>query len=136
MRALGLTDTDTRLLTVANGQFGLLRHAQLVAHGLSRSGIARRLAAGRLTRVHDLVYAFGHTALRDEGRWLAALWACGPDAVLSHETGAAYHRWRTEDPAAPVHVTTTGTIRSREVSAGRWQWERVRRRRRRRPRQA
>jgi very-short-patch-repair endonuclease len=114
MRAQGLTDTDKRLLGVANGQFGLLRHADLVAHGLSRSVIARRLAAGRLTRVHDLVYAFGHTVLRDEGRWLAALWACGPDAVLSHATGAAYHRWTTEDPTAPVHVTTTGTIRSRE----------------------
>jgi hypothetical protein len=45
---------------------------------------------GRLHRVHQGVYALGHTALRAEGHRLAAVLACGPGAVLSHRTAAAH----------------------------------------------
>ncbi len=81
--------------------------------GLTRNQIAGRLRMSSLTRVHRRVYAFGHTALRAEGRWLAALWTCGPEAVLSHTTASAYNRWTIEEEGAPVHVSTTGTVRSR-----------------------
>jgi hypothetical protein len=46
--------------------------------------------AGRLHRVHHGVYALGHTLLRPEGHRLAAVPACGPDAVLSHRSAAAH----------------------------------------------
>jgi hypothetical protein len=35
------------------------------------------------------VYAVGHDRLRLEGRWLAAVMACGPGAALSHRDAAA-----------------------------------------------
>ena len=44
----------------------------------------------RLHRVHQGVYAVGHRSLRAEGRRLAAVLACGPNAVLSHRTAAAH----------------------------------------------
>lgn len=92
----------------------MVRRDDLVQHGLTRNAVASRLRSGRLTRLHDRVYAFGHTALRDEGLWPAALWACGPDAALSHTTAGAYHRAMPVPPAgAAVHVTTTREVRSR-----------------------
>jgi hypothetical protein len=40
--------------------------------------------------MHHGVYALGHPVLRREGRRLAAVLACGPNAVLSHRTAAAH----------------------------------------------
>jgi len=105
---------ERRLLEQANRQFGLLRHEHLVAEAMTRNEIARRLAHSRLTRVHAEVYAFGHTALCIEGRWLAALWACGPaQAVLSHMTAAQFHRMAVPTPGADVHISTLSRARSR-----------------------
>ena len=46
----------------------------------------------------------GHTDLSKEGRWLAAVFACGEGTVLSHETAA--HLWGIS-PTSPatIHVT-------------------------------
>jgi hypothetical protein len=114
MRAQERTGREQRLFERANQQFGVLRYSDLIGAGLTRSAIGRRVDSRRLTRVHDRVYAFGHTALRDEGRWLAALWAAGPEAVLSHTTAAAWHRMRPEEAGADVHVSTKGRIHSRD----------------------
>jgi very-short-patch-repair endonuclease len=50
------------------------------------------------------VYAVGHVALSHEGRWMAAVLACGEGAVLSHRSAAQLF---TLLPAAveTVHVT-------------------------------
>jgi hypothetical protein len=104
---------EARLLAWANDNFGLVRYEDLIRLGFSPGQITRRLASGRLTRLHDRVYAVGHVALRDEGRWLAALWACGPESALSHTSASASFGWSTEAPGDPVHVTTTRSIRSR-----------------------
>ena len=48
----------------------------------------RRARSGRLRRVHRGVYAVGGAVLPREGRWLAAVMACGPGAVLSHVSAA------------------------------------------------
>jgi very-short-patch-repair endonuclease len=63
--------------------------AQLRAAGISSSAIGDRVAVGRLHRVHRGVYAVGHSALREEGQWLAAVLACGERAILSHRSAAA-----------------------------------------------
>lgn len=76
---------------------------QLLRIGLSSAAIARRVAAGRLHPVHRGVYAVGHPLLTRRGRELAAVMACGPDAVLSHQSAAALlglMSW-----GGPVHVT-------------------------------
>ncbi len=77
---------------------------QLLWAGLTRSGITRRVQAGRLHRLYRGVYAVGHLDLSREGRWLAAVLACGPGAVLSHESAA--HLW-SMSPTSPslIHVT-------------------------------
>jgi very-short-patch-repair endonuclease len=58
---------------------------------MSRDMISTRVAARRLRRLHRGVYAWGHDRLRLEGILLAAAFACGPHAVLSHRTAA--DRW-------------------------------------------
>ena len=52
------------------------------------------------------MYALGHKVLRTEGHWLAAVLACGPNAMLSHTTAAALWEMRPK-PAGRIHVTTT-----------------------------
>jgi len=57
--------------------------------GYSPKAIKHRLASGRLHRVFRGVYAVGWPLLTREGQWMAAVLACGPDAVLSHRSAAA-----------------------------------------------
>lgn len=117
MREMRSTDRERQLFELANRQLGLLRYDDLTAAGLSTSPISRRAATHRLTRVHHLVYAFGHTALREEGRWLAAAWTCGENAVLSHFSAARFHGWDVRDPEDRIHISTVGKGRSREELA-------------------
>jgi hypothetical protein len=74
---------------LAARQYGVVTRAQLVAVGMSEEAIARRMRSGRLHRLHRGVYAVGHTALSQHGRWLAAVLACGDGALLSHRSAAA-----------------------------------------------
>ena len=66
----------------------MLTRKDLIALGFSHSAIVHRLATGRLHRVHDGVYAVGRRELTREGLWMAALLACGGDALLSHGSAA------------------------------------------------
>ena len=75
---------------MAERQWGVVARRQLAALGVSRHTADHWLRAGRLHRVHRGVYALGHTALRPEGYRLAAVLACGPNAVLSHRSAAAH----------------------------------------------
>lgn len=61
---------------------------QLRRIGLRPAATRERVAAGRLHRVHAGVYAVGHPVLALEGRLLAAVLACGPEAFLSHRSAA------------------------------------------------
>jgi very-short-patch-repair endonuclease len=99
---------DRRIATLADRQHGLVAHWQLIALGLSPYAIHRRVKAGRLHVVHRGVYAVGRRKLTVRGRWMAAVLACGPDAVLSHHDAAALHSLRRPGARASVHVTTTG----------------------------
>jgi very-short-patch-repair endonuclease len=82
--------------------------AQLRAAGLSDDAVQRRVEAGRLHRMHRGVYAVGHTVLKREGRWLAAVLACGEGAVLSHRSAAA-HWGLLQTEATRIDVTTPRT---------------------------
>jgi very-short-patch-repair endonuclease len=48
--------------------------------------IKTRIVHGGLSRLHRGVYAVGHRALTVESRWIAAVLAHGPEAVLSHRS--------------------------------------------------
>jgi Transcriptional regulator, AbiEi antitoxin/Protein of unknown function (DUF559) len=79
---------DASIARIAGRQHGVLSLTQLNDCGVDPSGVTRRVAAGRLHRIHRGVYAVGHAALSDEGRWMAAVLACGESAVLSHQSAA------------------------------------------------
>jgi very-short-patch-repair endonuclease len=79
---------DASIARIAGNQHGVITTGQLRSAGLSRDAIKRRVAACRLHRIHRGVYAVGHPRLGDEGRWMAAVLACGDRAVLSHEDAA------------------------------------------------
>jgi very-short-patch-repair endonuclease len=55
---------------------------QLLALGLTSSGIEHRLARGRLHLVARGIYAVGRPTLTANGRWMAAVLACGGDVDL------------------------------------------------------
>lgn len=99
-------------MALADGQYGVVARRQLVALGVDRAAIDRRLAAGLLIPLHRGVYAFGHRRLTLEGRWLAAVLAAGAGAVLSHRDAAALHGMRKAPESAKVTVTTPARARS------------------------
>src|SRR5919198_3748870 len=95
---------DQAVAEIAGRQYGIATLTQLVAAGISSRGVYRRVQAGRLHRIHRGVYAVGHRALSSEGRWMAAVLACGEGAVLSHRSAAEL--WRLLPPrGGNVHVT-------------------------------
>jgi hypothetical protein len=73
---------------LARRQWGLVTRDQLIERGMSTRGISDWVRDGRLLRLHRGIYAYGHDRLRIEGRWLAAVLACGPGAALSHRSAA------------------------------------------------
>jgi very-short-patch-repair endonuclease len=108
---------DSAVARIAARQHGVLSVTQLHAAGVDQSAIKRRLKAGRLHRVHRRVYAVGHPRLSDEGRWMAAVLACGEGAALSHRSaGELWGILRPRGPrlsatreSGPVDVTVLGT---------------------------
>lgn len=99
---------DATVAGIATRQHGVVTASQLAWAGLSPAGVTRRLAAGRLHRIHRGVYAVGHPRLSNEGRWMAAVLACGEGAVLSHRSAAALWGIR-KARNGPVEVTVPST---------------------------
>ena len=85
------TPIDLLIANLAERQHGVVEHQQLLALGLSRSGIEKRLREGRLHRIYRGVYAVGHRRIRRKGWWMAATLTTG--GVLSHRSASAlWHR--------------------------------------------
>ena len=102
---------DAEVATLAGRQHGVVSRAELLAIGLGPGAIGRRLRAGRLHRLHPGVYAVGHSAISREGRWMAAVLACGPGSVLSHRSAAEL--WGIRQPSdRRVEVATRKRSRS------------------------
>ncbi|HVE69571.1 MAG TPA: type IV toxin-antitoxin system AbiEi family antitoxin domain-containing protein, partial [Solirubrobacteraceae bacterium] len=100
------------MAALATRQHGVITRAQIEALGVSRRGIDRRLASGRLDPLYRGVYSVGHRAVSREARWLAAVLAIGPDAVLSHRSAAALWGLRPTS-RAKIEVTAGRALRSR-----------------------
>jgi hypothetical protein len=99
---------DRAIAERAARQHGVISRAQLRRLGLSDGGITARAQRGGLHSVHRGVYAVGHTVLSARGRWMAAVLACGPRAVLSHASAAALLELRAS-AAVIVDVTLPGS---------------------------
>jgi very-short-patch-repair endonuclease len=92
------------LAEIAARQHGVVTVSQLEAIGWTRSAISKRAGRGGLHRMHQGVYAVGHASLSQEERWMAAVLACGPGAVLSHMSAAAL--WNLLRPeGGPIDVS-------------------------------
>jgi Protein of unknown function (DUF559)/Transcriptional regulator, AbiEi antitoxin len=102
--------------------WGVIDVSDLHKCGLSPRMVERRVRNGWLHPVHRGVYAVGHPHLTQEGRFLAAVKACGPRAALSHYSAAIH--WgllepftRFPDVTAPANRTRRGinTHKSRSL---------------------
>jgi very-short-patch-repair endonuclease len=104
---------------VAAGQNGVVGRAQLVELGLSSQAIKHRIARGRLHTVFRGVYAVGRPELTREGRWMAALLACGPGALLSHSSAACLLGIADEGPLIEVSIVPARTVKRPGISVHR-----------------
>lgn len=75
-------------LRLADRQHGRVAWRQLVGAGIDAEQIKRWVGDGRLRPVHHGVYAVGHRAPSLFGDLMAAVLACGADAVVSHLSDA------------------------------------------------
>jgi hypothetical protein len=102
------TRPDVRIAELAAEQWGVLSADELYECGLSLKEVFVRTRNGHLHPIHRGVYAVGHANLTLEGRFLAAVKACGPTAVLSHVSAAALYelfRWDDRHPEVTVRQT-------------------------------
>jgi very-short-patch-repair endonuclease len=102
---------DERIARLAEAQHGVVARGQLIEMGLMPDAVKRRLRAGRLRQLHAGVYAVGHCVLSREARWMAAVLACGPSAVLSYWSAAAHWGFRGHSGGS-IHVTSPSKSRS------------------------
>lgn len=111
-----MSSRDSLIASLAGPQHGVVAAWQLRARGASARVVERRLADGRLHRLHRGVYAVGHARTSVRGRWMAAVLACGPDACLSHAAAAAL--WDLVAPdrrSVDVSVPNSGRARRRGI---------------------
>ena len=85
-------ERDQSIATLAERQHGVVARRQLIDFVFSKDAIARRVDRRSLHPLLPGVYAVGHRVLRIEARWMAAVLAAGPEAVLSHRAAGALHR--------------------------------------------
>jgi very-short-patch-repair endonuclease len=97
---------DIPLAQLADRQHAVVAGWQLRDLGYTKNAIKRRADSGRLHRKYRDVYAVGHSRLTVRGKWMAAVLACGRDALLSHRAAAALWELRTA-PTGPLDVTAT-----------------------------
>jgi very-short-patch-repair endonuclease len=94
---------DRAIGDLAERQHGVVSRTQLLELGLARGAIAHRMELGRLRPVQRGVYTIGHRLLGRDGRWMAAVLACGRGAVLSHHSAAALWGMRQ---SSRIEITT------------------------------
>jgi very-short-patch-repair endonuclease len=69
-------------------QHWVIARRQLLAFGYTSDWIRHAIDSRRLFPVHAGVYAVGRKQLTQEGYFIAAVLACGDNAVLSHQSAA------------------------------------------------
>jgi hypothetical protein len=91
---------DRLIAALAARQHGLVTTAQLIDLGVTWAMIKSRVRAGTLHRVHRGVYSVGTPPLTREAWWMAAVLACGPDALLAFASAGAH--WSIRPSSATV----------------------------------
>jgi predicted transcriptional regulator of viral defense system len=109
---------EQELALRASGAHGLVTRAELLRGGVTPDEIKHRVRVGALIREHRGVYRVGHRAPSVEARYLAAVLACGPGALLSGPA-AAHLLGLTKGPAPRPQVTGPTERRVRGVATRR-----------------
>jgi predicted transcriptional regulator of viral defense system len=91
-------ETSQQVWNLVRCQHGVVSRRQLLNLGLTAMAIRHRVKTGRLHPVRRGVYAVGRPQVTREGRWMAAVLICGPEAVLSHRSAAALLGFGEEHP--------------------------------------
>ena len=97
---------------LVRAQHGVIARRQLLALGYSEKGIKHRVGIGRLHPLYRGVYAVGRPELTQHGRWMAAILAKGPAAVLSHRSAASLYGIAKQKGSA-IHVAVPTHSRRR-----------------------
>jgi very-short-patch-repair endonuclease len=100
---------EQELARMASASHGVVTRSQLLQAGITLAEIRQRLGTGALLRVHRGVYRVGHRAPSLEAAYLAAVWACGEEALLSGP--AAAHLLGVLRGSAPPPEVTAPTER-------------------------
>jgi hypothetical protein len=108
-RVVGALAEKPDTLVATRATWGVISRAELRECGLADDAIKHRVRSGWLHRIHRGVYAVGHARLTQEGRFLAAVLACGPRAALSHFSAAIH--WRLLEPIERFPDVTAPTGR-------------------------
>jgi very-short-patch-repair endonuclease len=80
---------DRLVSELASREQGVLDLGELGSCGLDRNAVRSRERGSRLHRMHQGVYAVGHTDITLDARFLASVKACGGGCPLSHRACAA-----------------------------------------------
>lgn len=92
-------------------QHGQIATWQLTELGVGRTAIWRRVADRRLFEIHRGAYSLVPQPLPVRARWMAAVLAYGPRALLSHRAAGALMDLTA--PGGRIHVTVPGCKRRR-----------------------
>lgn len=106
--------TDQKLARLGAGAFGVVGFDELLSAGLSRQEIKVRARRGSLIREFRGVYRVGHAAPSTEAHYLAAVKACGPEAVLSGRAAAYFWGLLRNQPTPPPPEVTSPSERKVE----------------------
>jgi predicted transcriptional regulator of viral defense system/very-short-patch-repair endonuclease len=125
----GKASPDEVIGRLARHSHGVVTRAELLRAGVTPAQIRRRVQRGSLIAVHRGVYRVGHLAPNREAHYMAAVRACGDQAVLCGR--AAAHLWKLvkgpppqPEVRAPGKRQVSGLITHRSVTthsdATRW----------------
>lgn len=124
---------EHELARLATRAKGVVTRAQLLRNGVTVAQIKHRLRSGTLHREYPGVYRVGHRAPSTEARYLAAVRACGPHALLCDNAAGHLLGILKSGPPLPEVVAPTArcvpgirTRRARRMDAiDAWTWRGV-----------
>ena len=114
MNVLAIQQFHGRIAELGGRQHGLVTTAQLAELGLSRPAIHKRVAKGRLFRVHRGVFSLTPPPLTKHQVWLAAVLAHGPHALLSDISSAELCGYADTSSLIAHVAVPEGSVRHRE----------------------
>jgi very-short-patch-repair endonuclease len=104
-----------KLAGLAGNQHGVVAYWQLLEFGFDRGAIHRLVLTRHLHRLHRGVYAVGYANVTREGRYMGAVLACGPGAVLSHWSAAGHWGLLGTRNGAAIHVSAPTNRRQQQA---------------------